>query len=111
MEMARAQMPLQLQRLAMIASVLKLRLGTTYDRTKTLLFLYVFVRYALKSYRHVRARGTFNTVKEGWKWLSSVSTTSTVRILRVLIVAVGNTFGPAVLATYGRQGRASDVKG
>jgi hypothetical protein len=91
MALATIQTPVQLQRLVSIVGVLRLRLGTTYDRTKTLLFLYIFLTYALKSYRHLRARGPINTVKEGWKCLSAVSIV-TYGIVRLVHIAVCRQF-------------------
>lgn len=44
-----------------------------FDNTKTALFFYVFVRYWLKSQRHVRARGIKTTAKELYNWASQVS--------------------------------------
>jgi hypothetical protein len=105
MALIKQKMPAQLQRLTSIAAVLQLRLGTTYDRSKTLLFLYVFVRYALKSYRHLRARGTINTVKEGWKWLSAVSTTTNLHLTyAVLMFVIENAVDSSHVASNGRQG-------
>lgn len=59
-----------IQRLILVLARLRTRFYTSYDRARTLLFFYVAIRYAVKTLRHLRARGTFETVKEGWGWLS-----------------------------------------
>jgi len=51
---------------------LQMRLEPTYDRARTLLFFYVAIKYGIKSLRHLRARGTIETFRDGWSWLSEV---------------------------------------
>ncbi|KAF9643173.1 PLP-dependent transferase [Thelephora ganbajun] len=58
------------QHLIDVLSLLQTRFGTTYDRARTLLFFYVVTKYGIKSLRHLRARGTVGTLREGWSWLS-----------------------------------------
>ena len=62
----------QIQRLVGVLALLRTRFDTTYDRTRTALFFYVVIKYGVKSLRHVRARGTLETFREGWSWLSEV---------------------------------------
>jgi len=60
------------QRLIDLLALLQTRFNATYDRARTVLFFYVVVKYGVKSLRHVRARGTLETFKEVWGWLSEV---------------------------------------
>lgn len=61
-----------MQRLVSLLALLRTRFDTTYDRARTFLFFYVAIKYGVKSMRHLRARGTFETFREGWSWLSEV---------------------------------------
>ncbi|KAF9780793.1 pyridoxal phosphate-dependent transferase [Thelephora terrestris] len=36
-----------------------------------MLFFYFVIRYGVKTLRHLRARGTLETIGEGWSWLST----------------------------------------
>ena len=60
------------QRLVGLLALLRTRFDTTYDRARTILFFYVVIKYGVKSLRHLRARGTIETFREGWGWLSEV---------------------------------------
>lgn len=60
------------QRLTDLLALLPTRFITTYDQARTVLFFYVITKYGVKSFRHLRARGTIGTFKEGWNWLSEV---------------------------------------
>nr|GAT58568.1 sphinganine-1-phosphate aldolase [Mycena chlorophos] len=46
------------------------RTTRAFEALKSLLFLYVVARYALKSVRHVRARGVATTVREFYTWVA-----------------------------------------
>ena len=61
-----------MQHLVGLAALLQARFNTTYDRARTALFFYVAIKYGVKSLRHIRARGTLETFREGWGWLSEV---------------------------------------
>ena len=61
-----------MQRLVDLLALLRARFDTSYDRARTLLFFYVVIKYGVKSVRHLRARGTFETFREGWSCLSEV---------------------------------------
>ena len=61
-----------IQRLILVLAMLRTRFNTTYDRARTLLFFYFVISRGAKSLRHLRARGTLETIKEGWSWLSNV---------------------------------------
>lgn len=65
-----------IQRLVALLESLRTRFHTSYDRARTLLFCYVVLRYAIKSVRHLRARGTLETFQEGWNRLSEVRSSS-----------------------------------
>ena len=60
------------QRLIGLLALLRTRFDATYDRARTILFFYVLIKYGFKSLRHLRARGTLETFREGWGWLSGV---------------------------------------
>jgi hypothetical protein len=62
-----------MQRLVGVLALLQTRFNTTYDRARSALFFYVVIKYGVKSLRHLRARGTLETFREGWNWLSEVS--------------------------------------
>lgn len=62
----------QIRRLVGLMALLRKRFDTAYDRARTLLFFYVVINYGVKSARHLRARGTLETFKEGWSWLLKV---------------------------------------
>lgn len=61
-----------MQRLIGILALLRTRFDTTYDRARSALFFYVIVKYGVRSLRHIRARGTLETFREGWSWFSEV---------------------------------------
>jgi hypothetical protein len=61
-----------MQRLVGILALLRTRFDTTYDRARSALFFYVVIKYGVKSLRHIRARGTLETFREGWSWVSEV---------------------------------------
>ena len=61
-----------MQQLVGLLALLRTRFHTTYDRARTILFLYVIIKYGVKALRHLRARGTLETFREGWSWLSQV---------------------------------------
>ena len=61
-----------IQRLVGLLALLRTRFDTTYDRARTILFFYVLIKYGVKSLRHLRARGTLETLREGWSRLSEV---------------------------------------
>ena len=61
-----------IQRLVALLELLRTRFHTAYDRARTLLFLYVILKYVTKSVRHLRARGTLETFQDGWSRLSEV---------------------------------------
>ncbi|KAF7315761.1 Sphinganine-1-phosphate aldolase [Mycena indigotica] len=46
------------------------RATRAYEALKSLLFLYVVSRYALKSQRHLRARGVLASVREFYRWIT-----------------------------------------
>jgi hypothetical protein len=69
----------QMQHLVRLLARLQTRFNTTYDRARTLLFFYVVIKCGVKSVRHLRARGTFETFREGWSWLSEVRCLSLAR--------------------------------
>ena len=43
-----------------------------FEALKTILFVYVVVRQSVKAYRHLRARGVFNTLADGYRSLLQV---------------------------------------
>ena len=61
-----------MQRLVDSLALLRARLDTPYDWARTILFFYVVLKYGVKSLRHLRARGTLETFRDGWGWLSEV---------------------------------------
>ena len=63
-----------------VLTLLQTRFNTTYDRARTILFFYVVIKYGVKSLRHIRARGTLETCREGWSWLSEVRCSSSRRL-------------------------------
>jgi sphinganine-1-phosphate aldolase len=87
MDLLNSQSLAKLQPLFALTDALHLRFGTSYDRAKTLLFVYVSVTYGLKSFRHLRARGTVATIKEGWEWLAQVGFVAFTWHLHVPIIA------------------------
>jgi len=100
------------QRLVDLLAPLPTQFNTTYDRARTLLFFYVVIKYGVKSVRHLRARGTFETFREGWGWLSEVRcpqfrvvvpTETDIYMCSTADLAVATDF-----ASYDFQSRASD---
>lgn len=61
-----------MQRLVDSLALLRARFDTPYDWARTVLFFYVVLKYGVKSLRHLKARGTLETFRDGWGWLSEV---------------------------------------
>jgi len=52
----------------------------TLDNAKTYVFFYIIIKYTLKTYRHVLARGLFGSVAEQWRNLKRVQCSTHVRV-------------------------------
>jgi sphinganine-1-phosphate aldolase len=54
--------------------------SVTFDRLKTVLFLYVLLSYAIKAERHVWARGPVQTLRDLVQWISHRAVTLVLQL-------------------------------